>query len=212
MRILFGIVGFVLMIVGCSSNLNMGYYSVLQKDYRFNVNAPVVIKHDVNDLLSAYYVDLIIYELQKRGFNSVYKQSELTTKKARNVIYIRLYKDVRSYPSVGYNYSVINDGVVSSCYFYGEKFYCDNSPQKSLNLTDFYQKTEYSLTYHFTMDWYDVNMRRRVMFVDGSVRGRTCGYNYIFRDLIYHTINRMDFTREENYIYTSPLPSYWICD
>lgn len=200
------------MIVGCSSNLNMGYYSVLQKDYRFNVNAPVVIKHDANDLLSAYYVDLIIYELQKRGFNSVYKQNELTTKNARNVIYIRLYKDVRSYPSVSYNYSVINDGVVSSCYFYGEKFYCDNSPQKSLNLTDFYQKTEYSLTYHFTMDWYDVNTKRRVMFVDGSVRGRTCGYNYIFRDLIYHTMNRMDFTREENYIYTSPLPSYWVCD
>ncbi|WP_147288339.1 hypothetical protein [Helicobacter anseris] len=212
MRILIAIISFVLLFVGCSSNLNMGYYSVLQKDYRFNINAPVVIMHDVNDILSAYYVDLIIYELQKRGFTSLYKQSELKLSHARNAIFIRLYKEVKPYPSVSYNYSVMNDGVVSSCYFYGEKFYCDNSPQKTLNLTDFSQRMDYVLTYHFTLDWYDVNTRQRIMFVDGSVRGKTCGYNYVFRDLVYHTINRMDFTREENYNYTSPLPRYWVCD
>ncbi|CBG40079.1 Putative hypothetical protein [Helicobacter mustelae 12198] len=209
---IFGIFGlFLLFFVGCA-RLNMGYYSVLQKDYRFNINAPLIIMHNSNDLLSAYYVDLIIYELQRRGFNSVYKQTELRPGTARNAVYIRLFKDIRSYPIVSYNYSVINDGVTSSCYFYGERFYCDNSPQKSFNLTDFTQQTNYALTYHFTLDWYDLYTRKRIMYVDGSVQGKTCGYNYVFRDLIYNTINRMDFTREENYNYTSPLPYYWVCD
>ena len=50
-----------LIFAGCAKNLQMGYYSVLDKDYRFNINAPVLIMHDVNDLLSAYYTDLVIY-------------------------------------------------------------------------------------------------------------------------------------------------------
>ena len=201
-----------LFFAGCGNNLQMGFYSVLQRDYRFNINAPIVLAHDVNDLLSAYYADLVIYELQKRGFTSIYKQSELNFKRARNVIFMRLYKDVQSYPSISYNYSVINDGIVSSCYFYGERFYCDNSPQKTFNLTDFTQKMDYSLTYHLTLDWYDTHTRQRILYVDGRVFGKTCGYNYIFRDLIYHTINRIDFTREEQYTYTSPLPRSWVCN
>lgn len=201
-----------LIFAGCAKNLQMGYYSVLNKDYRFNINAPVLIMHDVNDLLSAYYTDLVIYELTKRGFTSIYKQTELPIRRARNVIFLRLYKDVKSYPSVSYNYSIVNDGVVSSCYFYGEKFFCDNAPQKSFNLTDFTQRMDYSLTYHFTLDWYDTHTRQRVLYVDGRAFGKTCGYSYIFRDLVYQTINRIDFTREEQYTFNSPMPHYWTCD
>lgn len=206
------LIAFFLLFAGCANNLQMGYYSVLNKEYRFNINAPVVIMYDVNDLLSAYYTDLVIYELQKRGFTSLYKQTELPVRHARNVIFLRLYKDVQAYPSMSYNYSIINDGVVSSCYFYGDKFFCDNAPQKTFNLTDFTQKTAYSLTYHFTLDWYDTHTRQRILYVDGRAYGNTCGYSYVFRDLIYQTINRIDFTREEQYTFTSPMPRYWTCD
>ncbi|MDU7693134.1 MAG: hypothetical protein E7K04_02690 [Helicobacter sp.] len=205
----YGILG--LIFAACANNLQMGYYSTLEPEYRFNVNAPVVLWHDPGDLVSAYYVDLIIYELQTRGFNSVYKQSEISDKTARNLVHFRLYKDIRADPVVNYNYSVINDGVISSCYFYGDKFYCDNNPQKAFNVTDFSQSVQYVTTYHFLMNWYDINTKKRIMIVDGSVRGNVCGYNYVFRDLIYNTIARLDFTRKEQYSYESPLPAYWVC-
>ncbi|PAF41996.1 hypothetical protein [Helicobacter sp. 11S03491-1] len=203
---------FVMIFLGCANKLHMGYYSVIQRDYTFNVHAPIVIVYDKDDLLSAAYSNLVIYELQKRGFTSVYKQTDLPIKRARNAIFIKVFRSIQPYPNVNFNFSVIDDGVTQSCYWYGTQFYCSGKTNKIFALTGYSENLNYLSSYHFVLDWYDLNLKRRVLYVDGSIRGKTCGYSLFFRDLVIHTINRIDFTRGERYQYYSELPYYWPCD
>ncbi|PAF47692.1 hypothetical protein BKH41_07325 [Helicobacter sp. 12S02232-10] len=196
---------------GCTNKLNMGYYSVIEKNYIFNANAPIAVVYDKNDLLSAYYVDLIVYELQRQGFVGVYKQSDLPLKDAKNAIFIKLFRSIRSYPNINYSYSMIDDGVSQACYWYGDQFYCGAKTNKTFALSGYSESFNYLSSYHFVLDWYDLNLKKRVLYIDGSVNGKTCGYNLLFRDLISHTITRIDFSRPERYQYYSDLPYYWPC-
>ena len=84
--------------IGCANRVSMGYYSSINKNYLFNMNAPNSVVYNANDTFSAYYVDLVVYELQKKGFVSVYKQSDLPLNLAKNAIFMRLFRDIRSSP------------------------------------------------------------------------------------------------------------------
>ncbi|PAF50565.1 hypothetical protein [Helicobacter sp. 13S00477-4] len=202
---------FALFFLGCANKINMGYYSTIEKNYIFNANAPIVVAYDKNDLLSAYYINLIVYELQKQGFNSVYKQEDLPIHKAKNVVFVKLFHSVRPYPSINYSYSMFSDGLMQSCYWYGEQFYCNDKPNKTYVLSGYSESLNYLSGYHFTLDWYDLNLKRRILYINGSVNGKTCGYNLLLRDLVIQTISRIDLKRAENYRYYFDLPYYWVC-
>lgn len=198
---------------GCSNQLNMGYYSNVEKNYIFNINAPMVVMYDKNDLLSASYADLVIFQLQTRGFTSVYKQDALPLNQAKIAIYVKLFRTIQAFPNVSYNYSVLSDGLSQTCYWYGDKFYCDpQDGKKTFALTGYSENLNYASSYHFTLDWYDLNLKRRVFYVDGSINGTTCGYQLATRDLIVYTISRIDFVRGEKYQYYIDLPYYWPCN
>lgn len=203
---------FVMVFWGCANKLNMGYYSIIQKGYTFNVNAPIVLMYDKDDLLSSGYVNAVIYGLQLQGFTSIYKEGDIPLNRAKNAIYMKVFRSITPYPNVNFNFSLIDDGVTQLCYWYGSQFYCGSKNSKSFALTGYSENLNYISSYHFVLDWYDLNMKKRVLYVDGSVNGKTCGYNMLFRDLIGHTISRIDFTRPERYQYYSDLPYYWPCN
>ncbi|PAF41773.1 hypothetical protein [Helicobacter sp. 11S02596-1] len=198
--------------LGCANRLDMGYYSMIEKDYIFNTNAPIAVIYNKNDLLTGYYIDLIIYELQRHGFSSVYKQQDLPLKNAKNAIFVRLFRSIQSYPNVNFSYSMISDGITPACYWYGDQFYCTQDAKQTFALSGYSESLNYLSSYHFVLDWYDLNLKKRVLYVDGSVNGKTCGYSFLFRDLITHTIERIDFSRPERYQYYRSLPYYWPCN
>ncbi|PAF46659.1 hypothetical protein BKH46_06735 [Helicobacter sp. 12S02634-8] len=197
--------------LGCANKLDMGYYSAIEKNYIFNPNAPIVVISDPNDLLSTYYIDWVVYELQRQGFVSVYKQQDLPIKRAKNAIFVRIFRSLQPYPSVNFNYTAVDSGVSQLCYWYGDQFYCGSKANKEFFLSGYSESLNYFSSYHFVLDWYDLHMQKRVMYIDGSVNGRTCGYSLLFRDLISHTIARIDLSRPENYRYYSDIPYYWPC-
>ncbi|MDO7252558.1 hypothetical protein [Helicobacter cappadocius] len=203
---------FVMVFWGCANKLSMGYYSVLQKGYTFNANAPIVVIYDKNDLLSSGYVNAVVYGLQMQGFTSVYKEGDMPLSRAKNAVYMRVFRSIMPFPNVNYSFAAIDDGMLQSCYWYGSQFYCAPKANKTIALTGYSETLNYISTYHFTLDWYDLNIKKRVLYVDGSVNGKTCGYSMLFRDLISHTISRIDFTRPERYQYYSDLPYYWPCN
>lgn len=207
-----GIALFALIFWGCANKLNVGYYSTIEKKYIFNANAPIVVMYDKSDLLSSSYVDLVVYQLQLKGFNSVYKQGDLPLSRAKNVIYVRTFRSLQAFPSMNFSYSNFDDGVLPSCYWYGNQFYCSSKVNRFFAITGYSESLNYLSSYHFTLDWYDLNLKKRILYIDGSIHGKTCGYGHLFRDLIIHTIARIDLSRSEHYQYYVDLPYYWVCN
>lgn len=48
------------------------YYSRIDPEYRFNIDDPIIVTVDKNDLESKYYVSEVIEALKNRGFRNVY--------------------------------------------------------------------------------------------------------------------------------------------
>ncbi|WP_104578397.1 hypothetical protein [Helicobacter felis] len=195
---------------GCH-RLNMGYFSEVRGDYAFNYNSPIVVVHDKEDMVSSYYLSFIIYELQQLGFYNVFKAQDFPLSQAKNVIYVHVVRNISALPVYTYNYTLIDHARSNRCYWHGGQFYCSKVP------TDFYAVNGYSVYSkmlvgsHFILDWWDNVLNKRVLYVDGSVSGNTCGYNRLYEDLIESTIKRIDFTRSEHYRYYGRLPLYMPC-
>ncbi len=81
------IVGVFFSLMHASTACNMGYYSEVTGDYLFNYNSTIVVAYDRSDAMTSYYINVIVYELQKLGFYNVFTQAEFPLDKAKNVIY-----------------------------------------------------------------------------------------------------------------------------
>ncbi|GAA7094033.1 hypothetical protein [Helicobacter pylori] len=204
------IVGVFFFFNACQHRLHMGYYSEVTGDYLFNYNSTIVVAYDRSDAMTSYYINVIVYELQKLGFYNVFTQAEFPLDKAKNVIYARIVRNISAVPFYQYNYQLI-DQVNKPCYFLGGQFYCSQTPTDYYAINGFSEQILMSANSHFILDWYDVVLQKRVLYVDGSVSGRTCGYQMLYRDLIKSTIKRIDFNRPERYYYNLRLPLYQPC-
>ena len=203
-----GLIAFVLpMLLGCAGNLvQMQYASSLKQSYELNINAPVLIKHVNGDLLAASYIPFVIEMLQQRGFNSIYTQGQIPDKAARNIIYIALVKTTRTFPTSSIQYvpsKILNR---TACFNHEGMYYCRKETLPII--TGYATWTNLLAEYHFIMDWYDNHMKKRILYVDGSVADGACVYEGIYKDLIAQTISRIDFNRPESYSYSAPLSYY----
>ncbi|GAD19889.1 hypothetical protein HFN_1129 [Helicobacter fennelliae MRY12-0050] len=195
-------VGFICF--GCSGNfVEMKYNSALMQEYRFNTNAPLIVAPHKGDVLAASYIPFVIELLQKRGFSSVYTESEIPLSQARNIIYISLVKATNTIPTSSITYLPMQVLDKNSCFNYDGIYYCRQETypiitgySASLNLTS---------NYHFIMDWYDLPMKKRILYVDGTIQDGPCIYDGIYKDLIYQTIAKINFNRPEVYSYKTLL-------
>ncbi len=197
----------LLVFSGCMMNVTeMQYASAVKQDYRFNVHSPIIITHQVGDLLTASYIPFIIEMLQQRGFSAVYKDDEIHRTKARNIVFVSLIKTTTTIPTSSVTYIPTKTINTSSCFNYDRMYYCreENLPI----ITSYTSKLNLISGYHFIMDWYDLPMQKRILYIDGSVNDNPCIYEGIYKDLIYQTISRIDFYRPEVYTYYTPLSYY----
>ena len=193
--------------LGCANNLiEMQYTSSIQHSYQLNINAPVIIAPHKGDLLAASYLPFIKQALEKRGFNSLYMQGQIPEKSARNIIYVSLVKMMRSYPSSSVQYVPSKMIDRSACFNYDGMYYCREETYPII--TGYTTSLNLSAEYHFIMDWYDNYMKKRILYIDGSIHDGACIYEGIYQDLIQQTISRIDFARGESYSYSAPLAYY----
>lgn len=198
---------FGVFLLGCASNLiEMKYTSSIQQGYGFTINAPVIITAHKGDLLAASYIPFIKQALEMRGFNSLYTQGQIPEKSARNIIYVSLVKVMRSYPSSSVQYIPSKMIDRSACFNYDGMYYCRE--QTYPIITGYTTSLNLFTEYHFIMDWYDNYMKKRILYVDGSIQDGACIYEGIYQDLIQQTISRIDFSRGESYSYSAPLAYY----
>ncbi|AFI04328.1 hypothetical protein [Helicobacter cetorum] len=204
------ILGFLFLLSACQHRLHMGYYSEVTGGYLFNYNSTIVVAYNRSDMMTSYYINTIIYELQKLGFYNVFTQEEFPLDRAKNVIYARVVRNIASIPIYRYNYQLI-DHDSKPCYWIGGQFYCSPAPTDYYAINGFSEEVFMSANSHFILDWYDMVLQKRVLYIDGSVSGKTCGYQMLYRDLIKSTIKRIDFNRPEHYYYRLRLPFYQPC-
>lgn len=188
---------------GCSSMVKMNYSSAIMQNYSFLANSPTIITHANGDLLAASYVPFIMEMLNARGFNSVYRQGDIKDRDARNIIYISLVQATKTNPVSSISFIPMKVMDTTSCFNYDGVYYCKDSTYPII--TDYTTSFQRSSSYHFIMDWYDTRMKKRVLYVDGSIDAEGCIYEGIYKDLIYQTIARIDFNRPEVYSYFTNL-------
>lgn len=211
MRLLYRVCGLVFMmaLVGCSGNLvQMKYSSSLKQPYELNINAPVLIKNFDGDLLAASYIPFVKEMLGQRGFNSIYTKNEIPESTARNIIYIALVKTMRTYPTSSIQYVPSKMLNRTACFNHEGMHYCRKETFPII--TGYATWTNLLSEYHFIMDWYDNHMKKRILYIDGSIADGACIYEGIYKDLIAQTISRIDFTRPESYSYSTPLSYYGV--
>lgn len=189
-------------LAGCASNMvEMKYSSSIKQNYQLNINSPIIIAYNKGDLLAASYIPYVIELLGRRGFNSLYTQDQLPIQKARNIIYISLVKTIKTTPTSSVQYVPTKMLDKSSCINYDGMYYCREETYPII--TGYSTTLNLSSGYHFIMDWYDVHMRKRILYIDGSVDDGPCLGEGVYQDLIYQTISRIDFMRPESYSYSS---------
>lgn len=198
-------VGFTFL--GCSMNLvEMKYSSSLKQNYHLNVNAPIIVAYHKGDLLAASYIPFVIEMLGRRGFNSIYVEGQIPLHRARNIIYVSLVKTMKSYPTSNVEFVPTKMLDKSSCINYDGMYYCREEVYPII--TGYSTSLNLSSEYHFIMDWYDIPMKKRILYIDGSIGDGPCIFEGIYQDLIYQTITRIDFSRPEVYSYNSALSYY----
>ncbi len=199
---------FVLLVFsGCVMNrIDMKYESSVRPNYHFNINAPIIITHQMGDLLSASYVPFVIETLQRRGFTAVYKDDEISRITARNIVFISLKKITTTIPTSSFTYIPSKNLNQNACFDKDGISYCRK--EDAPIITGYTLRMNLVSGYHFTMDWYDLPMQKRVLYINGIVPSSPCVYDGIYRDLIYQTIKRIDLSRSEFYRYSTPLFYY----
>ncbi|WP_163566009.1 hypothetical protein [Helicobacter suis] len=195
---------------GCH-RLNMGYFSEIRGGYIFNVSAPIVVVYSPQDMISSFYLPLIIYDLQAIGFYNVFSMQEYPPSRAKNIIYVHVVRNISALPIYAYHYTLIDRARPDRCYWHEGQFYCSQVPTDYYAINGFSTYSKMLVGSHFILDWWDNVLNKRVLYVDGSVTGNTCGYNRLYEDLIQDTIWRIDFTRSEHYRYYQKLPLYQPC-
>ncbi|WP_411696412.1 hypothetical protein [Helicobacter bizzozeronii] len=201
---------FLLLLGGCH-RLNMGYFSEVRGGYTFNAKAPIVVVYDKEDMVSSFYISLIVLELQQLGFYNVFSMQDYPVAQAKNVIYVHVVRNIAALPVYAYHYTLIDRARGNHCYWHGGQFYCTNVPTDYYAINGFSAYSKMLAGSHFILDWWDNVLQKRVLYIDGSVIGNTCGYNALYQDLIANTIRRIDFTRSEHYRYFEQLPVYLPC-
>ncbi|WP_120945347.1 MULTISPECIES: hypothetical protein [Helicobacter] len=210
-RAILGLLVPLVFVLGGCHRLNMGYFSEVRGDYAFNYNAPIVVVHDKEDMVSSYYLQFIIYQLQQLGFYNVFKPQDYPISQAKNTIYVQVVRNIMAQPVYTYDYTLIERTKRHRCYWHEGQFYCAKVPTNYYAISGFSASSQMLAGSHFIMDWWDNVRNKRVLYIDGSVSGKTCGYNRLYEDLIGDTIKRIDFTRSEHYRYYQRLPVYMPC-
>lgn len=200
----------VLLLSGCH-RLNMGYFSEVRGGYTFNVSAPMVVVYDKSDMVSSFYIRLITFELQQLGFYNVFSMQDYPVSRAKNTIYVHVVRNISALPVYAYHYTLIDRARGNRCYWHGGQFFCTKAPTDYYAINGFSAYSQMLVGSHFILDWWDNVLHKRVLYIDGSVVGNTCGYNALYQNLIESTIRRIDFTRSEHYRYYNPLPLYTPC-
>lgn len=199
---------YALVLLGCAGNLvEMRYTSAIQGSYQLNTNAPIVLAPlNSGDLLASSYLPLVKQALERRGFSALYLQGQIPESSARNVVYISLVKLMRSYPSSSVQYIPSRMLDRRACFNYDGMYYCREESYPII--TGYSTSLNLLVEYHFIMDWYDLYMKRRILYVDSSIPDSSCIYDGIYKDVISQTIARIDFSRGENYSFNAPLSYY----
>ncbi len=195
---------------GCH-RLNMGYFSEVRGGYVFNVSSPTVVVYNKEDMVTSFYIQLIIYDLQELGFYNVFSMQEYPASRAKNVIYAQVVRNISAVPVLAYHYTLIDRAKSNRCYWHEGQFYCAKVPTDYYAINGFSAYSKMLAGSHFILDWWDNILNKRVLYIDGSVSGNTCGYDRLYEELISNTIGRIDFTRSEHYRYYHQLPPFKPC-
>ena len=200
----------ILLLSGCQTTIKASQYSVLDPDVNFYLDTPIVVDtFEENDLSSKFYIKTVIQELQKRGFTQVYSRRELNDQGvvALAAAYIKLDQKYDSYTYESADYGMVDSGYsTTTCTGFGVTATCNTSNQKVLGVTGSSTKTGTMVHHFFTLHYYDLVTKDKVLFAMGSTFNEKCNSDFLYDFLIGETISRANFIKPEDYSYKVKLP------
>jgi len=199
---------------GCVTKMTGRYFSRIDPEYHFNIDDPIIVTVEPNDLESKYYVSKVIEALKSRGFQNVYSQGnqEDYAGSFKGMLFISLKKKIDTYEYRSADYGEVDSGQSTiNCYSVGNSVTCNEVRKKERGVIGYSTKTRIVEAHAFNLVWYDIYSRNHVYRIMGVSFEKKCDDEKVYSFLINQTINRADFNKPQDYEYKVKMPEGYSC-
>ena len=216
------VAGLSLVLSGCllPRVMDANYHSSVDPDFAFTTDKriAVVVSPQRNPLDSKFYVQTVVNALQQKGFSNTISYKELGSDESK--IDIKVVVDVATeieQKEVEYDiYDDVETGkVTTECTEVKEgkekKVTCVKSKEKRRKAVGKEFKTVELKKYVFNAQWIDPKSGNLVMSNSVSSYEKGCSDKGMFDFLIEQSVQRLNFTRPNNYKFSVTMPEGYSC-
>ncbi|WP_331775948.1 hypothetical protein [Sulfurospirillum sp. 1612] len=197
---------------GCATTFSGAYSQKVDPNEVINPHDTILVTTNKDDIASKYYVDDVIYHLNKRGFDMVYSYTDANIPPVKYKMVIRVYKKTTSYKYNSADYGPISTGTVrTNCYKEGKVTRCVTTPNQTYGIIGYSQKIRYLHGHYFIMTVYNTQTQEKVFVAKSSTFETSCDNMTLYRFLIDETIKRMNFHRPMEYKFSVKMPDGFTC-